>query len=323
MAVTIGLDFGTRSTEIYVKEKGIVLREPTVAAVDAAGNVIAVGTEAILIRGRAPGSVTLRRPINDNSITDFNLAAEMLDRFLETAAPKAHKHVFAAAKYGLGAGSRELLIRAIKECRTGRVELVESALASLAGSGFGMQAEGETPSSGTILCDIGAGSIEASYIRGGELMRSDTCFGGGEAADKLIISHVRRTYGLIITSITARDLKHRFDMTAEEDACIPVSGLDGSTGLPKRIQIGSEELLDPLSPQLDGAAEAIRTAFNNLPRIAETEASVDRIILVGGGAVMPGAAQYIADEIEREVLIPANPLDCTVTGLGMMLEKFR
>lgn len=323
MAVTIGLDFGTRSTEIYVKDKGIVLREPTVAAVDTKGNVVAVGTEAVLIRGRSPGTVTLRRPIVDNQIVDFNLAAETVDRFLEIAVPRTRKHVIAAAKHSFGSGNREMLRKAISDCRTGRVELVESPLASLLGSGFGLKSEDETADSGTILCDIGAGTVEASYVRGGEVMRSDSCTGGGEAADNGIITYLRRKYGLAITSIAARELKHQLDMTAEEASDLTISGLDGTTGMPRRITVSTDELFRPCSPQVDGAAEAIRAALSNLPRIGDAEASVDRIIIVGGGAAMPGMAAYLEDAVGREILIPENPLDCTVLGLGAMIEGHR
>lgn len=319
MAVTIGLDFGARSTEIYIKGKGIVLREPTVAAVDAKGNVTAVGTEALLIRGRSPGTVTIRRPITDNTITDFNLAAETLDRFLEIAAPRARKHVFAAAKYSFGSKNREMLYQALCDCRTGNVELVESALASLLGSGFGLRAENEIDCSGTILCDIGASSIEASYIRGGMLMRSDNCAGGGEAADQAIIAYLRRRYGLAITSVTARELKHQLDLTVDPFPII-AAGLDGSTGMPRKITISSEELYRPLAPQIEGAVEAIRASITNLPRQGMTDSLVDRIIITGGGVCLPGAAEYIADSLEREIMMPDNPLDCTVLGLGKMIE---
>jgi len=227
--------------------------------------------------------------------------------------------VLVAAKYAFGSENREMLRRAVADCRTGKVELIESPLASLIGSGFGIRAEGETASSGTILCDIGASSIEASYIRGGELMRSDSCPGGGEAADNCIIAYIRRKYGLNITGITARELKHRLDLTVMEAFPLSVSGIDGTTGLPRSIEISSEELFRPCSPQIEGAAEAIRTALSNLPRIGSVEATVDRIIVVGGGAAMPGMAEYLAEALEREILMPENPLDCTVTGLGMMI----
>jgi len=320
MSVTVGLDFGTRSTEIYIKGKGIVLREPTVAAVDAKGNVVAVGTEALLIRGRAPGTVTIRRPITDNEISDFNLAAETLSRFLEIAAPRARKHVYAAAKNSFGSRNREILRRALKDCRTGKVELIEAPVASLLGSGFGLRAEGETAHSGTILCDIGAGSIEASYIRGGVLLRSDSCIGGGESADNAIIAYLRRKYGLAVTSVTARELKHRLSLIGEPEA-MTVTGLDGSTGMPRRITISSEELLAPCAPQIEGTLEAIRTALGNLPRVGTVEATADRIVIVGGGAMLPGIAEYLADGLEREILLPENPLDCTAQGLGMMIES--
>ena len=112
MAVYLVVDFGTRTVEIYQKDKGIILREPNIAAVDANGSVVAVGSEASLIRARAPGTVTIRRPIVNGEIIDFNLTAEVLDRYLEIVAPKQKKHVLCAVKYTFGTQSREYLTRA-------------------------------------------------------------------------------------------------------------------------------------------------------------------------------------------------------------------
>ncbi|MBQ8551971.1 MAG: rod shape-determining protein [Clostridia bacterium] len=320
MAVYLGVDFGTRGIKICQKGKGIVLREPNVAAVDTEGNVIAVGTEALLIRGRAPGTVTVRRPILDGNITDFNLAAEILDHCLEIAAPRAKKHILAAAKYGLGSRNRELLQKALSDCRTGQVELVDSAPLSLLGSGFTPAEDEAEALSGTIICDIGAGSVEASYIRAGELLRTETAIGAGDAADAGIVSYIRRNYGLAITQNSAREAKHKLSLYGSDDQALTFTGVDSSTGMPRRIEIAADALLECCTTQIDGAADTIAALINNLPRCGEDSSSVDRIIIVGGGAKLPGIGEYIEKSLGLTITVADEPLDCTVNGLSRMLN---
>ncbi len=320
MSVYLGVDFGTRAVRIFHRDKGIVLREPNVAAVDTKGNVVAVGTEALLISARAPGTVTVRRPMSGGSITDFNLAAEILDRFLEIAAPRAKKHIIASARYGLGTASRELLKRALSDCRTGHVSIVDSSLASLLGSGFTPEPDEAEALSGTVICDIGAGSIEASYIRSGELMRAETLIGAGDAADNGIMSHLRRNYGLAVTQSSAREAKHRLSLCeATEDAVF--TGIDGSTGMPKRVQISSDVLLECCNSQIGGVVNTLSKLMENLPYRGETPSSVDRIILVGGGAALPGISEYVGVKLNLAITTADDPANCTVKGLGEMISK--
>ncbi len=320
MAVHLGVDFGTRSIKICRKGQGIVLREPNVAAVDTKGNVIAVGTEALLIRGRAPGTVTIRRPMIGGSITDFNLAAEILDHCLETAAPRARKHVLAAAKYGLGSRNRDLLGKALSDCRTGQIELVDSAPLSLAGSGFTPAVDEVEALSGTVICDIGAGIIEASYIRAGELLRTETAIGAGDASDAGIVSYIRRNYGLAITQNSAREAKHKLSLYGTDGLMLTFTGVDSSTGMPRRIEVKADDLLECCAPQTDAAADAIAALINNLPRQGEDSSSIDRIIIVGGGANLPGISEYLEKSLELTITVADDPMDCTAKGLSTMLD---
>jgi rod shape-determining protein MreB len=317
MPEIIGLDFGGCNTEIYVKGKGIVLREPSIAAVDTAGYVVAVGAEAILLRGRAPGSVTIRRPIRDSVISDFNLTAEMLDRFLESAVPRRRKRVFVAVKCGIGSENRTLIGNALDDCRVSQSIFIDSPLAAFAGSGY----ETASPEEGVIICDIGAGSIEGAYIRGGDILRTETYFGGGRDADMAICTCLLRRYGLKVTKIAAQAAKHKLDLTVEKPEPISISGFDSATGLPRRIDVPAHELLRCTSPQIKGAYDCVNAILSNLPRYAGKVGSVSRIILVGGGALLPGIADYIANLTECETVVADDPLDCVARGLGKLIEK--
>ncbi len=319
MAQYIGIDIGAASTVIFKKDKGIVLREPTVAAVDTAGNVVAVGAKALLVSGRAPGTVTLRRPLENGNITDFNLMAETLDKFMELAAPGAKKHVIASVKYGFGSHNRDVLTRALADCKTGKITLADNAYAALLGSGFTPADNEEAEYNGSVVCDIGAGSIEVSYIRAGEIMRTKARPHAGDSADIAIIAYIRRRYGLAITKSEAVTAKHKITLAAAEPTVHVFSGTDGSSGLPRRIAVDVSELIRPCAPQIEQAAELITEMLTNLPSHGENSSTADRIILVGGGASMPGIAEYISSAIGRKTEIPSKPTDCVAIGLGRMI----
>ena len=320
MAVYLGVDFGTRNIEIYVKGKGIVLREPNVAAVDAYGNVTAVGTEALLIHGRAPGTVTLRRPYSGGAINDFNLTAELLDRFLEAAAPKVKKHIIASVKYSLDEGSRELLRKAFSDCRTGKIELVDSTVAALKGCGFD-PGDSDNGYGGTVVCDIGADTVDVSYIRGGELLRSKSMPSGGNAQDSAMIAYIRNKYSLAVEESEILEAKHKLALSPHKPAGIEIFGLDTSTGMPRRIVADETDLTKLCAAHVKIVAQIIGDTLNNLPRHGDKQSHADRIILVGGGAKLPGIHEYLEAYLECNVTVATSPLDATVQGLGIMCEK--
>lgn len=321
MAVYVGLDLGTHTTKITVKDKGITLFEPSVAAVDTQGNVVAVGTKAILVHGRAPGTVTLRRPLVNGAVSDFNLLAEMLDRFLETAAPRVKKQVVAAVKYSMSQKDRLTLTTALSDCRTGSIRLVESASAALAGC-EALTASASGKKGGTLICDIGAGTVEASYIQDGEILRAESFIGGGDGADREICAYIRRRYGVGITEPQAQELKHLADLSAKTAVCGSVTGVDTATGVPRRItaEIG-ERFVSMCKSQTEAAVQLVSGILSNLPRQGSAESSADRIILIGGGAEMGGMNSYLERSVGMKVTSVPEPQTAVIRGLGIMLER--
>ena len=323
MAQHIGIDIGSGTVTIYLKDKGIVLREPSIAAVDTKGTVVAVGTKALLIHGRSPGTTTLRRPIEAGGITDFNLVAEALDRFIELAAPKGKKQVTAAVKYSYDSRTREALTNALADCRSGKIVLSDSATAALFGSGYAPSGNEEGEYDGSVVCDIGADSVEVSYIRKGELMRSKTVKGAGNAADMAIVAYIRRKYGLAITSAAANEAKHKLSLCTDSLPSHTFIGTDGSSGMPRKISVNLTELIRPCIPQTDHVVSLIKDMLSNLPHHGENVSVANRIILVGGGASLPGLADYIAEKLGRAVVAADNPSDCVALGLGKLIEQSR
>ncbi len=319
MSVKLGLDFGARFIKIYKESEGIVLREPNVAAVDTHGNVIAVGTDAIMLSMRAPGTVTLRNPFESGSINDFNLTAELLDMFLERAAPKTKKNVTVAIKYSKGTNSREILRSALGDCNTGKITLVDSALAAL--KGCGIKEDHTDEFGGTLVCDVGASIVEVAYVRRGELMRADSSLRGGDFADLEICSYLRRRYDLAVMPAAARDAKHRLSLLGENEEKVTFSGVDVVTGMPARKEVTLAELIPVCQTYIDGVAALIETASANLPVHGENESRAEQLVLIGGGADMPGFAEYIADAVGYEIILPPSLTDCVALGLGEMIGK--
>lgn len=319
MAVKLGVDFGARVIKICREGEGIVLREPNVAAVDTNGNVLAVGTDALLLSARAPGTVTLRRPFENGSITDFNLTAELLNRFLERVAPRAKKHILAAAKYSFGSNNRELLRAAFGDCHTGKVEFVDSSVAALVGCGI--KEDHTEEFGGTLVCDVGASIVEVAYVRQGELLRAQSNLRGGDYADLEICSYIRRKYDLAVPSVSVRDAKHKLSLLGENEEKITFSGVDITTGMPGKKEIMLEELMNPCQSYIEGVAALIETAIANLPVHGENASKAEQLVLIGGGADMPGFGEYIADTVGYEIIMPPSLSDCVVAGLCEMLRK--
>ncbi len=319
MAVYVGLDLGTHAVRVGIKGKGVVLCEPSVAAVDMTGNVVAVGTKALLVHSRAPGTVTLRKPIVNGSITDFNLTAEMLDRFLETAAPRQKKHVLAAVNYSMSEQDRTALTDALSDCRTGNIRLVDSALAAL--SGCDAPSVSDSEYGGTVVCDIGAGSVEVSYIRNGEILRAEKVIGGGDAADREIIAYFHRRFGIGITELQAQELKRSANVLNERNVETDITGVNVTTGIPKRIRAATDErFIKQCHPQTETAAKLVSETLANLPVQGENKSAADRILLVGGGACMSGLGEYFGSLFREQIYTVNEPALAAVRGLMSMLE---
>ncbi len=321
MAVILGVDFGTQNIEIYQKGKGIILREPNVAAVDARGNVTAVGAEALMIDSRAPGTVTLRRPYFHGIIKDFNLTAEVLDRFLEAAAPRVKKHVIASVKYSLDEEGRRILRKAFSDCRTAKISFVDESIAALIGSGYDKTEDSSDDLGGSLLCDIGAQSIEVSYIRHGELLRYKCMAGGTASQNRSIQSHIRNGYRLSVTETAIRELRENLTLCDPCSETVLLSGLDLATGMPRKVSASSKALRELCLSYVDETVNLIRDMLANLPRHGDRESHADRIILVGGGAQLPNIDGYMSHRLGKAVTVADSPIDAVVLGLGKICEK--
>ena len=203
-----------------------------------------------------------------------------------------------------------------------KVDFIDAPFAAFEGF-YKSDDEKLSESNGILLCDIGGGSVECAFVRGGEILRSETYFGGGSDSDNTICVYLRRHYGLAVTKQEAEAAKLKLDLTVPEQPPFVMCGLDTSTGLPKRLEIPASDILKCSAPSVKGAADCIRTVLTNLPRFAGKPTEADRILLMGGGANLPGIDGYIAAELDTEIPVEVaeEPSDCVIRGLNRIISR--
>ncbi|HON08260.1 MAG TPA: rod shape-determining protein [Verrucomicrobiota bacterium] len=317
----IGIDLGTANSLVYVRDRGIVLREPSVVAIEAGtNNVLAVGEEAKRMLGRTPGNIVAIRPMKDGVITDFEVTEAMLRYFIQ----KVHyrKLISPRVVVAVPSGITEVERRAVKESATQagarEVYLIEQPMASAIGVGLPVHEP-----VGNMIIDIGGGTTEIAIISLAGIVFSKSLRVGGDEFDETIIAHMKRAYNLMIGERTAEEIKIRLGSAypLEQELTMEVKGRDLNAGLPKTVTIRSEEIRESLQGPLSSILETIRLTLERCPPELSADL-VDRgIILAGGGSLLRGIDRLIADETGLPVHIADDPLSAVVTGTGRVLEE--
>ncbi|MGC8742472.1 MAG: rod shape-determining protein [Verrucomicrobiia bacterium] len=317
----IGIDLGTANSLVYVRDRGIVLREPSVVAIEAGtNNVLAVGEDAKKMLGRTPGNIVAIRPMKDGVITDFEVTEAMLRYFIQ----KVHNRKLIAPRVvvAVPSGITEVEKRAVKESATQagarEVYLIEQPMAAAIGVGLPV----EQPI-GNMIIDIGGGTTEIAIISLAGIVFSRSLRVGGDEFDETIIAHMKRAYNLMIGERMAEEIKIRIGSAypLEQELTMEVKGRDLNAGLPKTVTIRSEEIRESLQEPLSAILEAIRLTLERCPPELSADL-VDRgIVLAGGGALLRGIDRLIADETGLPVFIADNPLIAVAQGTGRVLEE--
>jgi rod shape-determining protein MreB len=317
----IGIDLGTANSLVYVRDRGIVLREPSVVAIEAGtNNVLAVGEEAKRMLGRTPGNIVAIRPMKDGVITDFEVTEAMLRYFIQ----KVHYRKLIAPRVvvAVPSGITEVDRRAVKESATqaGARELYlkEQPMASAIGVGLPVHEP-----VGNMIIDIGGGTTEIAIISLAGIVFSKSLRVGGDEFDETIIAHMKRAYNLMIGERKAEEIKIRLGSAypLEQELTMEVKGRDLNAGLPKTVTIRSEEIRESLQGPLSSILETIRLTLERCPPELSADL-VDRgIVLAGGGSLLRGIDRLIADETGLPVNIADDPLSAVVTGTGRVLEE--
>ncbi|MEE1064517.1 MAG: rod shape-determining protein [Acutalibacteraceae bacterium] len=320
----IGIDLGTANTLVFVKGKGIIIREPSVVAVDQRYNpvrVVAVGSQAKEMIGRTPGSIGAVRPLRNGVIADFDATAEMLRKFIRkaiTASPFSKTRVMICVPSGVTEVERRAVNDAAKSAGARYVSLIEQPMAAALGAGLPVDAP-----KGSMIVDIGGGTAEVAVVALGDIVTSRSVKVAGDNYDEAIISYIRRKHSLLIGERTAEDIKIQIGSAYpyEGEGAMSVKGRNLVDGLPKDVEVSAEEIRAALKDSINRLLEAIRTTLENTPPELSADIIDGGITLTGGGALLRGLDKLIEKEMKIPVTIADNPLDCVVEGTGICLEK--
>ena len=320
----IGVDLGTANTLVFVKGKGIVIREPSVVAVDERTNpktVVAVGADAKRMIGRTPGSITAVRPLKDGVIADFDMTSDMLKEFIKRAisgSPFNRARVMICIPSGVTEVERRAVHDAAKSAGARYVSLIEEPMAAAIGAGLPV-----LDAAGSMIVDIGGGTSEVAVISLGDIVTSKSVRVAGDTFDDAIISYVKRTFNLLIGERSAEDIKIKLGSAYpyEGEAAMEIKGRNLIDGLPKSVEITSEQVRQALADPVDQILDSIRYTLDRTPPELAADIIERGITLTGGGALLRGLDKLISSETGMPVNVAKNPIDCVVNGTGLCLEK--
>ena len=318
----IGIDLGTANTLVYMKNKGIVMREPSVAAVDLiTDRVIAVGKEAKRMIGRTPRSIEAVRPLKDGAIADFDITAEMLGRFIRKvlrASVFGKPKVVVCIPSGCTDVERRAVEDVLRHAGAGHTELIEEPMAAAIGAGLPV----DEPS-GNMVFDIGGGTSEAAVIALGGIVNSTSVRVAGDKLDEAIAQYVKKKYGLLIGQRTAENIKINIGSaySCEGEGTIHIKGRNSVDGMPGEAEITSEEVREALSAPLSIMVEAVKTTLEQAPPELSADIMDNGIMLTGGGALLRGLDTLISKETGMPVHVAEHPLECVAVGTGKRRNK--
>lgn len=320
----IGIDLGTANTLVFVKGKGIVIREPSVVAVDRRENpprVVAVGTEAKDMIGRTPGSIVAVRPLKDGVIADFDITADMIRSFIKRVAgrsPFQRIRVLICIPSGVTEVERKAVYDAAKSAGAKFVSLIEEPMAAAIGAGLPV-----SEAAGNMVVDIGGGTSEVAVISLGDVVTAKSVRVAGNSFDDAIVNYVRRKYNLLIGERTAEDVKLKLGSAYPYDGegTMNIRGRNLMDGLPKNVDITSEEVREALADTVSQIVEAVKFTLEQTPPELSSDIIDHGITLTGGGALLRGLDTLISVETKIHVNVAESPLDCVVKGTGMCLDN--
>lgn len=317
----IGIDLGTANTLVYVKGKGIIMREPSVVAMDVKDDIVlAVGSEAKEMIGRTPGSISAVRPLKDGVIADFDITREMLRYFIKQAMRSTfmgRPRVIVCIPSGVTEVERRAVDEAARNAGAKDVELIEEPMAAAIGAGLSVE-----EAAGCMVVDIGGGTSEVAVISLGDIVTSCSVRTAGDDFDEAIISYIKKKYNLLIGERTSEDIKIRIGSAFPYDGeeTMDVKGRNLLDGLPKNITVSSEEVREALADPVSSIVDAIRSTLERTPPELSADIIDNGIMLTGGGALLRGLDVLVCRETGMPVHVAEEPMDCVVNGTGKCLD---
>ena len=319
----LAIDLGTANTLVSVRGKGIVIREPSVVAIDKNDErILAVGIEAKRMLGRTPGNIVAVRPLKDGVIADFDVTEAMLRYFIDKASEKRYPwtprpRVVVCVPSGVTSVEKRAVFEATIQAGARQAYLIEEPMAAAIGADLPF----EEPT-GSMVIDIGGGTTEVAVIAMGGIVVSQSIRIAGDEFDQAILTHVRDAYNLAIGERTAEDIKIKVGSAVplKDELDVEVNGRDVITGLPKTVRIESEEIRRALNKPLDEMAKAVKDALDATPPDLASDLMYYGILLTGGGALLRGLDVRLRDETGVSVNVSPTALDNVVNGCARVLE---
>ncbi len=320
----LSIDLGTANTLIYVRDRGIVLDEPSVVAIRHNGNqktVMAVGVAAKRMLGRTPGNITAIRPLKDGVIADFEVTEQMLQHFIRSVHERGFfppsPRVIVAIPYKSTLVEQRAIRDAAEGAGASQVELIYEPMAAAIGAGLPVE-----DASGSMVVDIGGGTTEIAIIALSGIVYGDSVKIGGDRFDEAIVSYVRRQYGSLIGESTAERIKMEIGSAflVGEIREIDVRGRNLAEGVPRSFTLNSEEILEALQEPLAGIVNAVKSVLEACPPELASDIALRGIVLTGGGALLRDLDKLLSEETGLPVLVAEDPLTCVARGGGKALE---
>ncbi len=318
----MGIDLGTANTLVHVKGKGIVLREPSVVAIQRdTGEVLAVGEEAKQMIGRTPGNIVAIRPLKDGVIADFDVTQAMLKYFIRRSMDTKsfiRPRVVVGVPSGVTEVEKRAVIDATIQAGAREAYLIEEPMAAAIGAGLPVHEP-----TGNMVVDIGGGTTEVAVISLGGIVTSRSIRIGGDEMDEAIVQYVKRTYNMMIGERTAEEVKMSIGaaIIPDVDESMDIRGRDLVTGLPKTLTIRAREVQQALSEPVSGIIEAVKVTLEKTPPELASDIMDRGIVMTGGGSLLRGLDRLLSKETGMPVHIAEDALDCVGTGTGKALES--
>ena len=322
MSKDMGIDLGTANTLVHCKGKGIIIREPSVVAVDVGTNeVLAIGAEAKSMIGRTPGSIVAIRPMKDGVIADYEITQSMLKYFIKHAMGDhilVRPRILVGVPSGVTEVEKRAVIDATMEAGAREAYLIEEPMAAAIGAGLPVQ-----EATGSIVVDIGGGTCEVAVISLGGIVVSKSVRTGGDAIDNSIVKYIRKTFNMLIGERTAENIKIEIGtaMEMENPPTMEVRGRDLVKGLPRNITVNANQICEAVKEPVTDIVEAVRNTLERTPPELSADIFDRGIVMTGGSSMLRNLDRLISKETGMPVYVSDEALNCVALGTGIAVEN--
>ena len=324
LSADMAIDLGTANTLVHVRDRGIVMSEPSVVAIDAkTKRVLAIGAEAKRMVGRTPANIIAVRPLRDGVISDFDVTEQMIKYFVNRVHDRIGLIPRPRMLLGIPSGVTEVEKRAVRDAALNAgarwARLIEEPMAAAIGAGLPV-----AEPTGSLIVDIGGGTTEVAVISLGGIVVSRSIRIGGDEMDQDIIGYGRREYNLLLGERTAEDIKIAVGSAASgdwDDQRVTLRGRDLLTGLPRSVEITAEQVREALEPSVQQIVDTVKDTIEETPPELVADIMDQGIVVAGGGALLQGLDRRISEATQMPVHVADDPLTCVARGTGKALEE--